>query len=335
MLKNSHQVPLPIAIWLATDEYDHSHIHSEISATTLLKSPRYIINTLRNTYPELWEKTSLMNDIVPSEVDVQDKSYSRIGTAIHTSVEDSITNHYMSAMEKLGYPKSVIDRVRINPTEPKENSIDIYLEQRLKRDIENFTVTGKFDVVVDGELHDIKTTSTYSWTSGCNDEYYRMQGSIYRWLNPELITSDYVTINFVFTNWTEHQTKISSDYPPSKIASKRYALMSLEETEAFIRNKLKTIKRFWDSPLSHIPCCTEKELFNKPSIFKYYQSGYREGARSTKNFDNLLSATKYKGIKKTGDIIEFKGEPRMCPCCDPEEVKKMSEIIHRQSIKIV
>lgn len=340
MNQNKHNVPLPLAIWLVIDEYDHSFNPYEISATTLIKSPRYIIGSMRKINPDLWEEglRPVIGMEVATDVDIQEYASSRIGTAIHASVEEAITKHYSDALTRLGYPESVIERIKINPTkeELEPDSIPIYLEQRLKKEIEGFTVTGKFDCVINGELHDVKTTSTYSWTSGCNDEYYRLQGSIYRWLNPELITKDTVTINFIFTNWQDYQAKANLDYPQAKVLSKTYKLLSLEETEAMIKNKLKTLKKFWKHPLSAIPCCTEKELFNKAPIYKYYKTGYSADKRSTKNFTSLVEASRYKAKQgNIGAIVEHKGEPFMCPYCNEDEVKQLTETFYHKTLEIV
>lgn len=338
MVQNNTNLPLPLAVWLATDEYKYAKYANEISTTTLLKSPRYIIGSRRAMYPDefpehLRPKPST-EIIIP---DIQERIASRMGTAMHSSLEYAWINNYQNALKDLGYPESMIKRIRINP-EPSSlepDDLPVYLENRAYREIEGFVVSGQFDIIIDGELHDLKTTSTYSWTSGCNDEKYIMQGSIYRWLNPELITKDTITINFIFTDWRKLDATTNPDYPPAKCFYKQYKLWSLQDTEAWLRNKLKTLNKYWLSPLEQIPCCTEKDLFSKESTFKYYKNGFMEGKRATKNFATMNDALLYRAKNGyMGDIIEFKPDPFMCPFCNPIEVEQMRFTLHTKKLGI-
>lgn len=338
MLQNNTNLPLPLAVWLATDEYKYAKYANEISTTALLKSPRYIIGSRRAMYPEQFPEhlrpEPTAEPIIP---DVQEFIASRMGTAMHSSLEQSFLNNYENALSRLGYPESTIKRIKINP-EPSSlepDDLPIYLESRAYNEIEGFVVSGQFDIIVDGELHDLKTTSTYSWTSGCNDEKYIMQGSIYRWLNPELITKDTITINFVFTDWRKLDSMTNPDYPPAKCYYKTYKLWSLADTEAWIRNKLKTLHKYWNSPLEEIPCCTPKELFSKPSTFKYFKTGFEEGKRATKNFSTMNEALAFRAKNGyQGDVIEVKPEPFMCPFCNPAEVEQMKTTLHTKKLGI-
>ena len=336
MLQNQTNLPLPLAVWLATDEYQYAKYANEISTTTLLKSLRYIIGSRRAMYPDEFpehlrpEPTTEI--VIP---DIQERIASRMGTAMHSSLEYAWTNNYAEAMKELGIHQNTIDKVVINPETVKPDQIPVYLEQRGYRELEGFTVSGQFDIIVDGELHELKTTSTYSWTSGCNDEKYIMQGSIYRWLNPDLITKDTITINFIFTDWRKLDSMTNPNYPPAKCFYKQYKLWSLTDTEAWLRNKLKQLNKYWHMPLEQIPCCSEKELFSKPSTFKYFKTGYTEGKRATKNFDTMNEALAYRAKNGyQGDVIEFKPDPFMCPYCNPNEVAQMMATSHTKSLGI-
>lgn len=336
MYQNKTHLPLPLAVWLATDEYKYAQYPNEISATTLLKSPRYIIGSLRAMYPESFPeelRPEPLTEIVYP--DVQEKIASRMGTAMHASLEDAWKNNYAKAMKDLGIHENTIKKIVINPEKVEPDQIPVYLEQRMYKPFGDFVVSGQYDIIVDGELHDLKTTSTYSWVSGCNDEKYIMQGSIYRWLNPNLITKDTLTINFIFTDWRKLDTITNPNYPPAKCFYKQYNLMSLQDTEAWLRNKLNILKKYWNMPLEQIPCCTPKELFSKPSTFKYYKSGYAEGKRSTKNFETMNQALAYRAKNGyQGDVIEHKPEPFMCPFCNPNEVAQMMTTSHTKSLGI-
>lgn len=332
MYTNKFNVPLPLAVWLVTDEYQYAKYANEISATSLLKSPRYIIASRRAMYPEQFPEE--LRPIAVTEgvdfPDIQERIAARIGTAIHSSVEQAWKINHKEALKLLGYPEHQIEKVGFDESCP----IRVHQEDRLYKTIEvngqEFVISGQFDMIINGELHDIKTTSTYTYEFGVNDEKYMLQGSIYRWLNPELITGDYLTINFLFLDWKQMFQKKDS-YPVARAYSKTYPLLSLADTEAFIRNKLKTVSECWNLPLNLIPCCTEKELFSKPPVYKYYKTGYEEGKRASKVFDTFAEASAYRATEGgfKGDIIENKGEPFMCPFCDPLEVEQMMVQTHK------
>ena len=147
---NYADFPLPIAIWLAAnDGYDLTPGKKVVSATTLLKPLKSVVLGQR-----LFEQGQ------QSLTDVQDLIPSRLGTAVHTAVEVGITHHYRQAMINLGYPEHICDKVKINP-DPKEvaeGDYPIYVEIRSKREFMGYTISGKFDIVEEGRVKDIKST---------------------------------------------------------------------------------------------------------------------------------------------------------------------------------
>lgn len=336
---NTFNVPLPLAVWLAVDEYEGGNKPLEISATGLLKSPRYILANLRANNPELFDKSVRPVSVPMEELtlpDIQERVAARIGTAIHSSVEKAWKHYYKQGMQALGYPDKTINLFNINPEDSTDTGINVYQENRMFKEIEvdgvTFTISGQYDMVLNGELHDIKSTSTYSYENGANDNKYTKQGSIYRWLDPELITNDYLTINFVFLDFKKYLDQRNGNYPPAKAYFKKYKLMSLVDTEMFIRNKLKQVVKYWNTPIEQVPCCQPEDLFNSPIIYKYYKTGYAEGKRATKNFDTFGEASKYRaehGFK--GDIVEDRGKPFMCPYCISEQVEQMAMGLHRHT----
>lgn len=343
---NNTNVPIPLALWLAVDEYQYAKTANEISATTLLRSPRYIIGTRRMMYPEQFdskpESVSYITQQLLSESnvlpDIIDRLASRIGTAIHASVEEAWSKPELrnQGLKALGYPDEVINRIKFNEDSDSSgsNSIVIKSENRLYKPIDRFIISGQYDSIVDGQLHDIKTTKTYSWVSGCNDQKYMQQGSIYRWLDPELIKSDSVCINFIFTDWSK-QRVFDQGYPQAPICGKEYQLMSYNETEMFIQNKIDLLNKYWNEPLEVIPCCTPQELYSSPPVYKYYANGAQNSTRSTRNFATLAEASKYRAKKgHIGDIIEYRGTPFTCPFCLPDEVEQTISIpVVEESIK--
>jgi hypothetical protein len=312
-LTNNQGFGLAMAVWLAHDEYQNGQDEfpgeNVISATGLLKPLRQIILTPRVP----------ANEAIP---DLSDFVASRFGHAIHDSVEHAWKTGYVEAMRKLGYPQKMINRVKINPETVEDGDMPVYLEQRYFRRIEvngvKIVISGKFDQIINGEVNDIKTTSAYSFVSGSKDEDYRLQGSIYRWINPNKIHSDYIRIQHVFTDWQRMQAKINPAYPQNRILEKRVELMPLDQTEQWIRAKIIEIIRNQDLEEPELPFCTDKELWKTDPVFKFYSDPAKaaEGGRATKNFDTRAEAMNHLASKGgKGAVLEVPGKVRACSYC--------------------
>ena len=301
---NTSSVPLSLAVFLATDNYDHDQDESTISATALIKPLRQIVLSAR--VPEDLTPVDLVN-LVPS----------RMGSAIHDAIERSWKDNYSNALAILGYPKRVIEKIRINPKpeELTDGVIPIYMEQRAKKTVGKFTVTGKYDFIGDGRVEDFKSTSTYTATNNTNDEKYIWQGSIYRWLNPQIITKDEMAIQFIFTDWSKAKAMADPKYPQQRIQQRILPLKSIQETDAFVTRKLNQIEQYWGATEEQLPPCTDTDLWRSEPVFKYYKNPEKR-ARSTKNFDNRHDAQlRYIEDGSVGIVVEQPGQVTACKYC--------------------
>lgn len=309
-ITNTSGVSLPLAVWAVHDEYDYINEPNYISATKLMKPVRQTVLGPRIPASQRTE-------------DVADYISRAFGHSLHDSIEKAWAKGYQTNLKKLGYPQDVIDRVRINPTKEElfEGCIAVYIEQREMRNIVvngiTYTIGGKFDMVADGAVNDNKSTTAYTWLYGGKDGDYILQGSIYRWLNPEKITEDYIRINYVFTDWQKMQAKANPKYPQSRVMYKDYPLMSLAETEQWIRNRIALIQKYKDAPESEIIECTDEELWRADPQYKYYADPAKM-ARSTKNFDNQAEANAFWKVEKGGKgvVVTFPGKVKRCGYCE-------------------
>jgi hypothetical protein len=300
---NISEVPLSLQVFLATDSYEYNDDPKTVSVTSLIKPlKQYILGKRTN-------QDSAM-------VDLSQLVASRIGTAIHDGIERSWMTNYKLALKLLNYPDRVIDKVLINPTKEElfDNCIPVYLEQRAERQINGYTISGKFDFVSNGMVEDFKTTGVYTYISNTNEKKYIEQGSIYRWLNPEIITNDQMAITYIFTDWSAIKARTDPNYPQKRFHQKLFNLMSLQETERFVVNKLKLIEQYMDANEDVIPQCTPEDLWISESVFKYYKDPNKT-QRSTKNFDSKSEAYIYMSQKGTGIVIEKPGEAKACRYC--------------------
>lgn len=296
---NVSQVPLSLAVFLVSDNYDHDS--STISATALIKPLRQII----------------LSNRVPTEeaiVDLIQMVPSRMGSAIHDAIERSWKDNYQIALDHLGYPKKVIEKIRINPKpeELQDGQIPIYLEQRAYKQVGKFLISGKYDFIGDGRVEDFKSTSTYTAMNNTNDEKYIWQGSIYRWLNPDIITKDEMAIQFIFTDWSKAKAMQDPKYPQQRIQQRILPLKSVQETDGFVRRKLSQIDEYWDKPEEEIPHCSDEDLWRSEPVFKYYKNPEKT-SRSTKNYDSRQEA--YLRLAEDGNVGKVVEQPGTITAC--------------------
>ena len=299
---NINNISIPMSVFLANDTYDHDDRTNVISVTSLMKSPRQIV---------------LGSRIKPSDnpIDISTLLASRLGTAIHDSIESAWVNNYANCLEALGYPKKVIERVKINP-EPNElntGDLPVYLELRSEKEVGKWIVSGKFDMIFNGMVQDVKSTGTFTYTNKSNDHKYILQLSLYRWLNQTLINNDYGAIQFLFKDWNKNLARNNPKYPSLPVLEYSLPLKSVAETELYVSNKIIAIEKYWDADEADIPQCTDEDTWRGESKYKYY--GKEDAKRASKNFDDMYAAQIHLSEKGKGIIREVKASPTGCLYC--------------------
>lgn len=290
--------------WLMTSGYDRERTRGDkvISATSLLKPTRSLVLAAR-----------LDQEDIP-ETDLTEMAASRIGTAIHDSIErawldEEVRNKNMEALHE-------------------SSDIEVISEKRTSKELCGWTVTGKFDLVVNGRLADVKTTSVISYMSGSRVDDYIKQCSVYRWLNQELIIDDEFDILYVFLDWSRGGGH-KEGYPPSRVMKKSYKLMSVEDTELMIQQKLEELNKYFNEPEENIPPCNPSELWCTDSVYKYYADKSRMGGRSLKNFKTFEEAELFRldRAKKdsNGIVVHVPGSPRRCAYCESRFICKQGK----------
>jgi hypothetical protein len=308
---------LELAVWLAAnDGYDLAPKDNVISATSLMKPTRSLILGRQVRDDASMEHTVDLSDLVAA----------RLGTAVHTAAEVSWLYSREAGLKNLGVPQKVIDQVRINPDTPSDDpELDVYMEQRSSKVVGKWIISGKFDFVRNGRVKDIKTTGVYNWIHGGNDQKYIIQESVYRWLNPDIITDDFCDILMIFTDWSPLKAMADKDYPKRRIMVRTLPLMSLEETERYIKGRLALIEKYQDVNQSQMPLCTPDELWQKPAKWAYYKNP--KAARATKlcNSPQEANALKARDGVPGSRVVERPAEPKFCKYCDGRKICLQAE----------
>lgn len=320
---NVSEVPLALAVFLASDNYDYNNEPNTISATTLMKPIRQVVLPPRMP-------------LVDAKVNLGDMMNNRLGAAIHDAIERAWTDNHEAALSRLGYPTDLIKRIAVNP-DPKnlpEDCIPIYLEQRLTRKLGKWNITGKFDFIGEGRVQDFKTTNVWTYKNQVNTLKYTQQGSIYRWLNPNMITDEHMDIIYIFKDWKASGVRSDPGYPPKAFHKQSFTLLDLPTTERFIKNKVDAIEKYWDAPEEDIPYCTDEDLWRSEPIYKYYKNPLKT-SRSTKNYDNMPDAMIHfindgsVGIVKTvpGQVTACKYCPAFSICSQKDQLIASGDLL--------
>lgn len=309
VLSNKKGISLAIAVWLANDDYDYNP--GIISVTTLMRSVRQIILAKRS------------GGGIREDDDLENYIQSCMGTAIHDSIERvwSDPERVKKSLTKLGYDADHIDRVRINPPEYSMDTFDVMVENRIYKEYEGVTISGKYDLILNGQLNDHKSTMTFMYMNQKNAPKFILQGSLYRWIRPDQITQSTIQINYFFTDWSKIEAMSKPAYPQMRTVSKHYDLLSYEKTEAYVKNKLDLLQLHADTPEVDLPYCSDEDLWREEDSFKYYADETKmhvKGSRSSKNFTTIAEAHKYRAEKGKGAVKVVKGRVKACNYCSAQ-----------------
>ena len=303
---NRTNLPLPIAVMLAADGYDHND--DVVSVTKFIKPVRELILTDR-VNPK---------SVIVQDPDVLDMLKSRLGTATHAHLENVWLNEKVrtAALLSLGLPKKSVDKIVVNPETLKKGDIPMYTEKTGFKEVEGLVFRGTADIIFNYRLGDLKQTSTFSFRDPGKDHKYALQGSLYRWMMPDLIKEDSMDIYEVYLNWERFKSlQDPNGYPNEPVIVKNIPLMSIKETDRYVRNKIKLIDELYDAPDDDIPECTDEELWRKPPVYKYYVDPDKR-ARSSGNFSTYAEAQEKKHSKgDVGIIVEVKSKVGACKFC--------------------
>ena len=302
---NKNNISLPLAVFLMYDDYNYDERKNVISATGLIRPLRQLV-------------LSYQNPTEAKTTDISQLIASRMGSAIHKGCEEAWTDlpTVKKALKALGANDDAANSIKINPETVEIGDMPVYVEQRVEKEINDFIISGQYDLVLDGVLNDFKSTSVWTYIFDSSADSYIKQGSIYKWLSPDKITSDYININYIFTDWSAAKAREKpKTYPQFKATTKKYNLWSPEETENWIHTRLEKYKLHLNTPQEGLPECTDEELWATEAKYKHYKDSNSTRATNGGTFTSMDDALQFKGQKGSGIIKTIPGTVKHCPYC--------------------
>ena len=213
--------------------------------------------------------------------DVSQNLWTLFGTAVHSILEDS------------KHP-------------------DFITEERLYCSVSGIKLSGAIDVQhvqSDGTrvLQDYKTRKAYGVMNNDSDE---KQLNIYAYIAHKngIKVSGLQIINFV-KDWSKHEAARKPDYPPQDIFIQDIPLWPIEQTEAFV---VERIAAHEEARAGNLPDCTDEERWLRDDKFAVMKE---KRVRAVRVFDSQEEAETFIAAQKDADkhtIDHRRGQPLRC-----------------------
>lgn len=316
---NIHNISLPFAIMLATDNYDMVPAENKISVTTLMRSTRQVIlaKRIEGSGGQLEDISNLVS--------------SGIGTAIHGGMEKALLTPQQALLD-LGYPQKVVDRIKVNPTEVEPDDLPLWTELRTEKLHNGLVVSGCADLIFQDRVQDLKTTGIFAWTSGSNFGKYQLQLSIYRWLNPDKVTDPTGLIHYFFRDWSKLEAGYKSNYPKQPMMTQEIPLLTLRDTEKYVTDKIDLLVQYADTPEVDLPQCSSEDLWQGLPKWQYF--GSRTAKKASKNFDTEHEALTWRNTKGKGEVRYKPSLAKACNYCTAKpKCSQAQELIRKGLLK--
>lgn len=248
-MKYTNKFNLPDAFYRAVINDPYTKGESDFSATGLLNPPRATV---------LLEQHK---DTI--EIDVSTRVATTIGQGVH------------SILERAARPGDIIEKRFFAP---------------FKVDNEVYMVSAQVDIFEadSGTLSDWKTTKAYAFHKKAGSKFeYEAQMNIGAFLmRASGIDVKELRIIGLLKDWDYRKAKEEPGYPPTEIMTMEIDMWSLEETEIFIKDRIKAIVQ----ARIELPRCTSKESWG--------------GNKCRQWCDAASVCSQYQESKKTGVLHE-------------------------------
>jgi hypothetical protein len=267
-MKITNKYNLPVALVKAMSNDSYSKGKSDYSVTGLLTPPQ--VAMLRERYDG------------QMEMDISEKMYTFLGTALHHVMESTIMP------ENCTY------------------------EERLFTEIDGTTISGAIDIqekIPAGTVvWDYKVTSVWSVMNEKTE--WVEQLNMYKWFVETVKKESVVALKICafLRDWSANGR--SENYPEASIVIVNIPVWSATEAEAFIRERLNAHKLakmsadFGEEP----PQCSDKERWMSETTFAVKREGRKTAIRVLTDADEA----KEMSVKENGYVEVRKGEPRRC-----------------------
>jgi len=270
MFTNIHNLPDPVVAALSADKYNSGLVNS--SVTTLIDSPQVKILSRKHK-----------DDI---SIDVSERLWSVLGTAVHNMFEDYADGEYLS-------------------------------EERLYTEVKGWKISGAIDIQKsekDGSITimDYKCTSVWSIIFGKSS--WEKQLNFYAWLAQKCKGKkvNKLQILAVLRDWKQSEAEFKPDYPKQPIVVVDIPLWETSQQQEFVEQRVELHQQAeWDylngNPIAE---CTAEDMWLRPTKYAVMKKGRK---RAIKLHDDEVDAQNHVETLGAGHLVEKRsGEAVRC-----------------------
>src|ERR1700748_2236380 len=296
-------------------QYDTYFIGGDLSASTLLDSPRIAALKKKHTYTE----------------DVSDMLDALLGTSLHHVLERATINNARKSAFNLTMETLMEHYKKVQDEEKKASMLKVitYLkkysdaaikideryetEMTLRWEVDGIVIYGTRDLYdnITKYIEDYKSTKTWAWTFPESQLKWKQQLNIYAYL---AIMNGYevkgLIINAFFKDWSKSNLNRTKDYPPQKIMRIPVKLDPIEVMTEYVHERVAMHKK---AMAGDLPLCTGTERWASANQYAVKTPGVK---KSLKNFDEKDFAEKWlleNRHRLKNPFIEIRpGESRRC-----------------------
>lgn len=270
MFTNIHNLPDPVVAALSADKYNSGLVNS--SVTTLIDSPQVKILSRKHK-----------DDI---SIDVSERLWSVLGTAVHNMFEDYADGEYLS-------------------------------EERLYTEVKGWKISGAIDIQKsekDGSITimDYKCTSVWSIIFGKSS--WEKQLNFYAWLAHKCKGKKVSKLQIlaVLRDWKQSEAEFKSDYPKQPIVVVDIPLWGTSQQQEFVEQRVELHQQAeWDylngNPIAE---CTAEDTWLRPTKYAVMKKGRK---RAIKLHDDEVDAQNHVETLGAGHFVDKRsGEAVRC-----------------------
>lgn len=178
------------------------------------------------------------------------------------------------------------------------------VEERLFMEVNGWTVSGQYDVIEDGVLHDHKITSVWAVKGDTKIEWEQQLNLLRLLAHENDIEIRGLRIIAILRDWSKVKAKMDSTYPQAQVVPVDIPLWPLERTRAYLHERVALHR------LADPPPCTDEERWKTDDVYAVMKVGRKT---AVKLYDDPIAANRHVVEAGAGhSVVKRAGGYRRC-----------------------
>jgi len=154
-------------------------------------------------------------------------------------------------------------------------------EERVEAELDGITISGQMDILQEHRIEDYKTTSAWSVIYNPNGKKeWEEQLNIYRWLaSKKGFDIKELVINAILRDHQSSKAKSDPTYPQIPFVTIKLPVWPLEQTEAYLKDRIAKFKACMVLKEDELPPCTSEEMWEKEGSWAIMKAGRKTAVK--------------------------------------------------------